>query len=250
MMCLYYWGLLLFSLQTGVLCTVLCGDKRTVIGAVGGDVILPVNLTGIKDISWVFVSGGNHFATTKPGGHIDIRYNRHKGRLYGTADGSLHFTKLTSEDQGEYRANILTDPGNKQCDQRYDLRVFRKLEDKDIEIDYIARNGTCVNTFLCKIDVSDVTITWNSQSSSKINVTDGLLYVSDTNASYTCTAQNPVSTISKTVNLEEYCNKEPEVTIYRPFHWTVANASRVALIVTGAICICFTVWIVTKKHEH
>ncbi|CAH2327128.1 SLAM family member 5-like [Pelobates cultripes] len=209
MMCLYFWILLLSSLQTGILCAVQCGDKRTVNGAVGGDVILPVSQTGIKDISWVIVNGGTHFATTKPDGDIDIRDNRYKGRLYRTADGSLNFTKLTREDQREYTANIRTDPGNKQCEQQYDLRVFKKILPEDFEIlPTVTTNVTCIVTLLCKVNGSEVIITWSRPDGSNINVINGSLLVSDTNTSYTCTAQNPVSNSSKTVIPQTYCNKE------------------------------------------
>ncbi|CAH2225367.1 SLAM family member 5-like [Pelobates cultripes] len=129
MVYIHIWILIFIFLPESILCVGCvksCGDKRTVIGAVGEDAVLPVNKTRIKDGSWVTVNGGIHFATTKPGGDIDIRDNRYEGRLYGTADGSLHFTKLTREDQGEYRATIRTDTGNKPCDQQYDLRVFSK----------------------------------------------------------------------------------------------------------------------------
>ncbi|XP_063295380.1 uncharacterized protein LOC134582656 [Pelobates fuscus] len=195
----------------GILCTVSCGNKRTVIGEVGGDVILPVNQTGIKDASWVFVNGGTHFATTKPDGDIDIRDNRYEGRLDGTTDGSLKFTKLIREDQREYKANIRTDPGNKQCEQQYNLRVFKKIQPEDLEIlPNVTINGTCTVTLSCKVNVngSDVNITWRSPDGSNINEINGSLRVSDTNISYTCTAQNPVSNAFKTVIPQTYCNKE------------------------------------------
>ncbi|XP_063296523.1 SLAM family member 5-like [Pelobates fuscus] len=191
-----------------ILCAELCGDKRTVIGAVGGDVILPLKQTRIKDVSWVNVNGGTHFATTKPGGDIQIRDNRYEGRLYGTADGSLRFTKLTREDHGDYIANILTDPGNKQCEQQYDLRVFRKLLSEDIEIlPTVTRNGTCGVILFCTVNGSGVNITWSRSDSTEINVINGLLHVTDINNIFTCTAQNPVSTVSRTVIPMSYCQE-------------------------------------------
>ncbi|XP_063295389.1 SLAM family member 5-like [Pelobates fuscus] len=195
----------------GILCVEICGEKRTVFGAAGADVILPVNQTEIRDITWVAVKELYHFATTKPGGYVDIRYNQYKGRLYGTANGSLNVTKLTIRDQGDYKANINT--RKKQCGQLYDLRVFKKLSDGDIEILVnMTGNGTCGGILLCATNRTDVTTAWSSSDGNEKNVTNGFLHFASivTNTIYNCTAQNPVSAIFKTVNLSEYCEKEEE----------------------------------------
>ncbi|XP_063295392.1 SLAM family member 5-like [Pelobates fuscus] len=204
MIYIHIWILIFIFLPKSILCADLCGDKRKVFGAVSGEVVLPLNQTAIKDIAWVIAN--IHFATTRPDGEIDIRYNRYEGRLYGTADGSLNFTKLTSEDQGEYTAYILTGPKIKFCEQQYDLRIFRKLLSEDMEIlPSVTRNGTCSVILFCMVNGSDVNITWISSNSTEINVVNGSLHITDTNNIFTCTAKNPVSTISRTVNPQRYC---------------------------------------------
>ncbi|CAH2327015.1 SLAM family member 5-like [Pelobates cultripes] len=207
MIYIHIWILIFIFLPKSILCAESCGDKRTVFGAVRGDVVLPLNQTAIKDIAWV--TANVHFASTKPGGDIDILNNRYEGRLYGTADGSLNFTKLTSEDQGEYTAHILTGPKIKFCEQQYDLRVFRTLLPEDMEIlPSVTRNGTCRVSLFCMVNGSDVNITWISSDSSAINVVNGSLHVTDTDNIFKCTAHNSVSTISRTVNPQRYCQED------------------------------------------
>ncbi|CAH2327016.1 SLAM family member 5-like [Pelobates cultripes] len=207
MIYIHIWITVFLFLPKSILCALPWRDERTVIGAVGGDLILPIKQTGIKYISWVTVNGGTHFATTKPGGDIDIRDNRYEGRLYGTADGSLNFTKLTREDQGEYTATIRTVPGYRHCNKKYNLRVFKKLLPEDIEIlPNVTRNGTCGVILSCKVNGSDVRITWSRSDSSVI--INGLLHILDTNTIFTCTAQNPISTISRTVIPKSYCQED------------------------------------------
>ncbi|CAH2327023.1 SLAM family member 5-like [Pelobates cultripes] len=108
----------------GILCRESCGDKKTIFGAVGREVILPMSQTATRDITWMTVRSKDHFATTNPG-EIDVRDYRYEGRLSATANGSLRFTNLTGDDQGEYIANILK--GNMQCKQVYSIQLSKFL---------------------------------------------------------------------------------------------------------------------------
>uniref|UniRef100_A0A8C5WK97 Ig-like domain-containing protein n=1 Tax=Leptobrachium leishanense TaxID=445787 RepID=A0A8C5WK97_9ANUR len=209
MMRLQFWILIVSWIQTGILCQSSCGDKQTVIGTEGGDVLLSVHQTGVEEVTWVSVNGINHFATTGPGGFLRIRDNRYKDRLNGTTNGSLNLTKLTREDQGEYRGSILRNPGNTLCDQLYNLTVFRRLSEKDIGITLVnvTSNGTCAVALLCAVNGSGVTISWRRSHDREISGINDFLHVPDTetNHSFTCIAQNPVSNASRTVTPREYC---------------------------------------------
>ncbi|XP_075049570.1 SLAM family member 5-like isoform X2 [Mixophyes fleayi] len=191
-----------------ILCEGLCGERRHVIGTLGGDVILRVDGTGIMgDITW-FISG-NHFATTDPGGHINIRDNQYNGKLYGLAGGSLNITELDMVDQGIYTASTLRNTSTKEelCAQVYDLRIYRMLSEDDIHIEHnVTSMEPCSMTFTCTVNRSDVNVTWSSSVGSDINVTDYVLYVSapDPKMIYTCTAQNHISTSSNSVTPWEY----------------------------------------------
>ncbi|CAH2330093.1 SLAM family member 9-like, partial [Pelobates cultripes] len=78
---------------------------------------------------------------------------------------------------------------------------------EDVEIlPSVTRNRTC--GVICKVNGSDVIITWSSSNSTEIKVINGLLRVPDTNNIFTCTAQNPVSTVSKTVIPKSFCQKD------------------------------------------
>uniref|UniRef100_A0A8C5QWH2 Ig-like domain-containing protein n=1 Tax=Leptobrachium leishanense TaxID=445787 RepID=A0A8C5QWH2_9ANUR len=228
-----------FILRTNnILCQASCGDKQTVIGAEGGDVLLPVHQIGVEEVTWVSVNGINNFARTEPGGFLRIRDNRYEDRLYGTTDGSLNLTKLTREDQGEYRASILSNPGNRICVQLYNLTVFRRLSEKDIGITLVnvTGNGTCAVALLCAVNGSGVTISWRRSHDREIHGINDFLHVPDpeTNHSFTCIAQNPVSNASRTVTPREYCQPESrEVSGSGPFlfYWMIiAKACEILLV--------------------
>ncbi|XP_040187970.1 uncharacterized protein LOC120920123 [Rana temporaria] len=112
-------------LQKCILCDRLCGERRTVNGTEGRDVILRVERNGIMgEITWL--SAGRHFATTGIGGFIKVRDKRYRGKVYAMADGSLNITGLAGEDQGTYTASTLRNATTKTqlCAQYYDLRVY------------------------------------------------------------------------------------------------------------------------------
>ncbi|CAH2327030.1 SLAM family member 5-like [Pelobates cultripes] len=110
------------DVSRGFLCEESCGANKAVSGKVGKEVILAVNHSDIIDISWLIVKGNIHFATTKPNLSIDIRDKQYDGRLSALEYGSLKFSSLTKEDEGEYKADIRY-AEEKHCGQRYVLQV-------------------------------------------------------------------------------------------------------------------------------
>ncbi|XP_077320209.1 uncharacterized protein LOC143942703 [Lithobates pipiens] len=118
-------GFLFLGLQKCILCDGLCGERRTVNGTEGQDVILRVEHNGIMgEITWL--SAGRHFATTGMGGFIKVRDKRYRGKVYAMADGSLNISGLAREDQGTYTASTLRNATTKTqlCAQYYDLQVY------------------------------------------------------------------------------------------------------------------------------
>ncbi|XP_066428573.1 SLAM family member 5-like [Eleutherodactylus coqui] len=183
--------------------------RKNVSAAEEGDATLHVGHTGVSFINWVTVPDGAFIVTTKSGGSIDDSnvIKRFKGRLRITDNGSLHITNLSLQDTGIYRATIPNTDKGETC-ILYNLTVYERLSAGYINITHsITSNDTCSLSLLCTVDRRDVLITWSTVHSSDINVTQGVLYVppSDVSLTYTCTARNPVSTVSKTVIPREYC---------------------------------------------
>ncbi|CAN2390106.1 hypothetical protein PRIEUP_LOCUS142, partial [Pristimantis euphronides] len=186
-------------------------------GAIGGDVILHVGHREISSVSWVLLPEGNIIVETKPGKSIDdkkVRRTQYRGRVRSEDDGSLHIYNLSPEDQRTYNADMQTAEGE-TC-VYYNLTLYERLLPKDLNITHsIISNATCSLSLSCTMDRRDVTITWSHLDNSDINVTQGVLYVSPSNVNitYTCTARNPVSNVSKTVIPGKYCktgNSKPQ----------------------------------------
>ncbi|KAM3920494.1 SLAM family member 9-like [Leptodactylus fuscus] len=202
---------LVFLLQPCVITGDSC-SQRNVSGAAGGEVILRVPQEWKTSIDWLLLQGTTRIVTTKPGGYIDDEevIEQYKGRVRSEADGSLHISNLSQEDQRIYKADIRR--AEDTC-VHFNLTIYERLCPGDLRITgTITRNDTCSPALLCTVDKPDVTITWRNINSSDVNVTGGVLYVppSDVNLTYICTASNPVSNVSKTVIPKEYCNTGPE----------------------------------------
>ncbi|XP_040267996.1 SLAM family member 9-like [Bufo bufo] len=186
----------------------LCGLEH-VSAAEGGEVILRVPRSENTFINWILLPSGTVVAPTEPGKPINENAlrNEYRGRVSSEADGSLHINHLSLKDQGIYRAQS---PDDSIC-VVFNLTVYENLSPGDIKINHsLTRNDICSLSLLCVVDKRDVAITWSTAQSCHINVTGGVLYVppSDVNFTYTCTARNPVSNVSKTVIPGEYCRRD------------------------------------------
>ncbi|XP_072284675.1 SLAM family member 6-like isoform X5 [Pyxicephalus adspersus] len=204
---LFIHSLLMFLLQTYVNTEEPCAE-RNITGAVGGDITFHVGHTGVRAIPWTFVGIEGAIATTIPGQPPDTLNIQFEGRLNSTSDGSLTITKLKQEDQGTYRAQF----GKQKC--FYHLTVFSNLTDEDITISYsVINNFTCEMNLTCSVNKSNVNITWRAKIRD-ILVTQNIVNVpsSDNDFTYQCTAKNPISVVSKSVQPWEYCklDKTPE----------------------------------------
>ncbi|XP_063803827.1 uncharacterized protein LOC134980790 [Pseudophryne corroboree] len=223
-------------LHSCLLCDALC-DKRSVSGVEGGNVTLQVDLAGIKSISWYIFQSIYIIAITKPGRYIDDVDEEYKGRVHSTADGSLHITDLTSDDQRSYRATVQRD-GGQRC-LLFHLTVYRRLSAGDIQISHnFTSSDPCAVALMCTVTVRDVTVTWDSIDSSDINVTGDVLYVppSDVNFTYTCTARNPISNSYKTVVPQHYCNPDGKGQLH--ISYTPVTIMRLALSAAVFLVTC------------
>ncbi|XP_075700667.1 uncharacterized protein LOC142665018 [Rhinoderma darwinii] len=104
----------------------ICEEIIHVSSEMGGEVMLHVEQTEIRDITWMTDRDKNIFAGTEPGKPVVIiRSPFYNGRLKVTADGSLIITNLTREDRGIYKASVLKQTSG-QCAQFYNLTLYEE----------------------------------------------------------------------------------------------------------------------------
>ncbi|XP_040267739.1 SLAM family member 9-like isoform X2 [Bufo bufo] len=242
--------ILMFILQTRVVYGKLCGLEH-VSAAEGGEVILRVPRSENTFINWILLPSGTVVAPTEPGKPINENAlrNEYRGRVSSEADGSLHINHLSLKDQGVYRAQSTDD---RIC-VVFNLTLYENLTSGDIKINHnLTRNDTCALSLLCAVDKRDVTITWSTEQSGHINMTGGLLYVppSDVNFTYTCTARNPVSNVSKIVIPRKYCrkgdsNSNNSSMLGKRWSYGVYTAIALSIILTAVLCI----WCKKRKSQ-
>ncbi|XP_040189667.1 SLAM family member 5-like isoform X2 [Rana temporaria] len=234
--------LMMLLLQKYVKSEEQCGE-RSITGAVGGAVTLPVGRTEVKSFVWSFVGKDGSIATTS-GGSTSILQEQYEGRLSSTSDGSLIINELKQEDQGTYLAQI----SRQKC--FYHLTVFSNLTAEDVTISSnVTVNETCVVILTCSANGSDVTVTWKNLNSSDINQTENVVFVSSRNVNFTyiCTAKNPVSEVSKTVHPWRYCQKE-KTDVRQSEQRTVFGFAAVSFVVF-IIIVVFFVWRHHRKRK-
>ncbi|XP_063295390.1 SLAM family member 9-like [Pelobates fuscus] len=202
------WMLLMFSLQHYVDSMTQCDNMKTIIRAEGVDVSLQLDKSGIKEVSWLM--GGRHIATTKSMDTIDVKSQIFKGRLSQISSNSLKIKEITRMDEGLYVAHIFMKSGQEfvQC---YNISIHRKLtKDNIFVLPNIYHNGSCAVSLTCKVNLTDVTVTWNRDD---LAMTNDTLYLDNVEPSsnYSCTAINQVSNASIDVKPWNYCRTAKDV---------------------------------------
>nr|XP_032648117.1 SLAM family member 9-like [Chelonoidis abingdonii] len=134
------------------------------------------------------------------------------------SDGShsLEITHLSQEDTGTYTAQITIQGMTKPILQRFALHMYKRLTESDIKIfpgqdSVLTVNGMCNVTLHCTLQGGgeDVSYTWNQIAESTVVSSEGSIFISHRLRSgvspVTCTARNPVSSSSKSISLQEFC---------------------------------------------
>ncbi|KAE8588502.1 hypothetical protein XENTR_v10022582 [Xenopus tropicalis] len=188
-----------------------CVPVIEIIVGEGGEVILPV-LKG-KTFDWRFDNGYQYriFAKTKPDGTIwDIK-EPFTGRLSSTENGSLIITNVTMKDPRTY-VEWSEWP---DCMQKYFVRVYKPVEAEDILIHHnVTGMGTCNITLTCAVAQPHVNVSWDETNQIGTEAEGDTLHIYnvDSTVTYSCTAQNPISRASRSINPWDLCYKgaEPE----------------------------------------
>lgn len=190
------------------LCSADCSDPLSISAAEGENVILHINETGVEEISWI--QNGAHIASVL-GKTFSVKDPKSRTRFQGTVQGSLKIVYVRMKDQGEYSASV-TKEKEKDCVQIFTLKVYPKLLKEDIEIKVnVSGDETCNLT--CTVNKPDVRISWNNQSENNTDVINPTLqlYNIHPNDTYSCTAENPVIRISRSIQPWSFCQKETGV---------------------------------------
>ncbi|XP_041428552.1 uncharacterized protein LOC121396960 [Xenopus laevis] len=165
----------------------------------------------MKEISWLYEQA--IIVTTQQNGSLTVRSPRFRQRVYSGSAGSLIITELTKKDQGTYSANV-----EGRCTDFY-LQVFKPLSAEDIQIHHrIINMENCSLTLSCNVTGPETRSFWENREASdgiKGNITLHVIY---TNASskYTCTAQNQISRVSRSVIPWTLCREVSESNETRP----------------------------------
>ncbi|XP_072283601.1 SLAM family member 8 [Pyxicephalus adspersus] len=180
-----------------------------VISAEERDVILTINEKDKREVFWIF--SNNHIATTWLNGKIEIKNHRFTRRLLGMDGGSLKITQVTREDQGTYSADMFGSIGDDVVHWKFHLKVYPILQYYDINIHVnMISNETCSLALTCLTNLSNANVFWNDPKTNDTYIRDSTLYLYDIspNITYTCTVENPVSNVSKTITPRNYCQEE------------------------------------------
>ncbi|XP_058393859.1 SLAM family member 9 isoform X2 [Diceros bicornis minor] len=117
---------------------------------------------------------------------------------------SLHIRNVTWEDSGPYQAQVNLRTSQLSTMQRYNLRVYRRLSEPRITVNFeMSGEGPCNVSLTCSVEKAglDVTYSWISWEDGADAAHEGSVFSTswrpgDNALSYTCRVGNPISNIS------------------------------------------------------
>ncbi|XP_012039881.2 SLAM family member 7 isoform X1 [Ovis aries] len=186
------------------------GIPKKLVGAIGGSVIFPLNLSVnlVDSIIWVFNS--TTLVTIQPktadkNALIIVTQKRNTERVNFTHEGySLKLSRLTKNDSGVYRVEIHNSTLQDPLTQEYELHVYEYLSKPKVIIGLQEnKNGTCVTNLTCSMEhgEEDVTYSWKSLDQATNESHRGsILPISwrweKSDMTFICMASNPISSNS------------------------------------------------------
>ncbi|XP_036722274.1 SLAM family member 7 isoform X1 [Balaenoptera musculus] len=186
------------------------GVLKKLVGALGGSVTFPLNLSvdPIDSIIWVFNT--TTLVTIQPKladkkAVIIVTQHRNKERVNFPHEGySLRLSKLKKNDSGVYRVEIHSSTLQDPLTQEYELRVYEHLSKPKVIIGLQNnKNGTCVTNLTCSMEQGgeDVTYSWKSLGQATNESHSGsILPISwrqeKRDMTFICMARNPISSNS------------------------------------------------------
>ncbi|XP_068821837.1 SLAM family member 7 isoform X1 [Capricornis sumatraensis] len=186
------------------------GIPKKLVGAIGGSVIFPLNLSVnlVDSIIWVFNS--TTLVTIQPKtadkkALIIVTQKRNTERVNFPLEGySLKLSRLKKNDSGVYRVEIHNSTLQDPLTQEYELHVYEYLSKPKVVIGLQEnKNGTCVTNLTCSMEhgEEDVTYSWKSLDQATNESHRGsILPISwrweKSDMTFICMASNPISSNS------------------------------------------------------
>ncbi|XP_068822457.1 SLAM family member 6 [Capricornis sumatraensis] len=180
-------------------------------GVLGESVTLSSNFPAkenIMSITWLHKGNSVIFISPKEA-KIQVTDPKRKDQLNVTKSYSLQINNLTMADVGHYRAQITTSTSYLNTD--YNLQIFRRLSNLQVaHHTKRSENNTCEIQLTCSVENPNDNVSFRWQVA-------GNPYHSETNLSiswdpkslseetYTCIAENPVSSLSSSVSDKSVC---------------------------------------------
>ncbi|XP_054853823.1 SLAM family member 5-like [Eublepharis macularius] len=197
------------------------GKAEEAIGTLGGSVTFHLKTSKeFTSVSWLRSVQDKpvHFASLdlEAGRPCDIKviFPKFERRLDVSRDcKNLQIRNLTQDDSGTYRAQIGEDGGT------FRLKVYKHLLESDLEVQcemHVLSDGTYILQLNCSAGKwgDGVSYIWTPTSKtidSSFHIVQSDFQGNDTNCTCTCTANNPVSSASKTVSIKQACEGQGAV---------------------------------------
>ncbi|XP_027384218.1 SLAM family member 7 isoform X2 [Bos indicus x Bos taurus] len=186
------------------------GIPKKLVGAIGGSVIFPLNLSVnlVDSIIWVFNSTTLVTIQPKTAGKkalVIVTQKRNMERVNFPHEGySLKLSRLKKNDSGIYRVEIHSSTLQDPLTQEYELHVYEYLSKPKVVIGLQEnKNGTCVTNLTCSMEhgEEDVTYSWKSLDQTTNESHRGsILPISwrweKSDMTFICMASNPISSNS------------------------------------------------------
>ncbi|XP_038239019.1 CD48 antigen-like [Dermochelys coriacea] len=252
--------LLLISFLAGIVIIQAPTPRRLVNGILGGSVVLSVDLSPgkkVKEVEWSFSAGTGVMIQLAEfnGGKFERpdASDRFQQRLemYETA---LRISALELNDSGVYEARIKIVPATVE-DQAFLLVVYEPVPEPEIKSHAVSSTADgCNVTLQCQVSSREINISWTrgnpprdlSNSKRYQLAPDGrilrlFLQPNPPNATFNCTASNPVDQKSISSDLRSICQSRDANAAMWMGHLCVG-----VIVVTAA---CVGMWLWKKRRK-
>ncbi|XP_045402347.1 SLAM family member 7 isoform X2 [Lemur catta] len=203
------------------------GALKELVGALGGSVTFPLNVTEKQADSIVWTFNKTSLVTVEPMGDEKVNFivtqSRNKERMEFLGKGhSLKLSKLMKNDSGAYRVEIHGSFSPSPITEEYVLRVYEHLSKPKVTIGLQSnKNGTCTTNLTCSMANrgEDVTYSWEALEQAANQTVDGsILHVSwrrdEGDMTFICMARNPVSSnFSNPILVRKLCEGVPDSSV-------------------------------------
>ncbi|XP_045402349.1 SLAM family member 7 isoform X3 [Lemur catta] len=213
------------------------GALKELVGALGGSVTFPLNVTEKQADSIVWTFNKTSLVTVEPMGDEKVNFivtqSRNKERMEFLGKGhSLKLSKLMKNDSGAYRVEIHGSFSPSPITEEYVLRVYEHLSKPKVTIGLQSnKNGTCTTNLTCSMANrgEDVTYSWEALEQAANQTVDGsILHVSwrrdEGDMTFICMARNPVSSnFSNPILVRKLCEESTEEKKRTDIHQEIPN---------------------------